>query len=72
MTFCGYRILPSRILLSRRGKRRLRTQLKTAEAAYARGEIGAVDLQKRVDSILAPGKCAQAARWIYRGPLSSG
>jgi len=64
--FCGYRILPGRVLLSRRGRRSIRSRLAEAEAAFSRETITERELQRMVDSILACARHADGQIWKRR------
>ena len=69
LNFCGYRILPDRLLLTRRRKRRYVAFRREAEAAFVAGRIDAMELQRRFDAIWATTVQADAAAW-RRGQLS--
>ena len=66
LTFCGFRVLPGKVLLSSRQRRRFGEHLFSAEDAYARGELSADGLQKRVTSVLAHVDHAKANTWRAR------
>ncbi len=73
LVFCGHRILPGAIRLTRRRKRRY-TQLRRAyEQAYLCGEIDAAALQAAYASVLATTVHANAVTWrreqLRRAPL---
>jgi len=63
LIFCGYRILPDRLLLSRRRKQRYVFLRKQAEQAFAAGEINDLELQKRYAAALAITQNADALEW---------
>jgi hypothetical protein len=63
LSFCGYRILPGRLFLSRRRKRRYAECRRQWEAAYAGGLIDAQTLQAGYTSALAITAHADAATW---------
>lgn len=73
LVFCGFRILPGRLLLSRRRKQRYAALRATAERAWARGEIDGTGLQAAYASALAVTAHADAAAWrreqLRRRPL---
>ena len=72
--FCGYRILPERLLLSRRRKRRYAECRRDRENAYAAGRIDARTLQAGYATALAITAHADAAAWrreqLRRHPLA--
>ncbi len=74
VAFCGYRILPGRLLLSRRRKRRYADARAQWEDAFAAGRIDDVTLQARVADALAVTAQADAAAWrreqLRRRPLA--
>lgn len=71
--FCGYRVLPGALLLSRRRKRRYAACRKKWEHAFTGGEIDARALQAGYSSALAITAHADAAPWrreqLRRVPL---
>jgi len=73
LSFCGYRILPNRLLLSRRRKRRYANLRKNAERAWQQGEIDAPALQSAYGDALALTIHADAVAWrreqLRRQPL---
>lgn len=73
VSFCGYRILPGRLLLSRRRKRRYAACRRAWEAAYVAGEIDALTLQAGYACAKAITAHADAAAWrreqLRRVPL---
>jgi retron-type reverse transcriptase len=74
LAFCGYRVLPSALLLSRRRRRRYAERRRHWEEAYAAGEIDAPALQAGFGSVLAITAHADAAAWrreqLCRRPLA--
>ncbi|WP_298364790.1 RNA-directed DNA polymerase [Azospirillum sp.] len=74
LTLCGYRILPGRLLLSRRRKRRYAVARRHWEAAFAAGRIDANGLQAGYAAVLAITAHADAAAWrreqLRRHPLA--
>ncbi|MEI2808615.1 MAG: RNA-directed DNA polymerase [Albidovulum sp.] len=74
LMFCGYRILPGRLLLSRRRKRRYAECRRASESAYAAGWIDARALQAGYAAALAITAHADAAAWrreqLRRHPLA--
>lgn len=74
ISFCGFRILPGRLLLSRRRKRRYAQARHRWEAAYQSGQIDARTLQSGYASALAITLHADAASWrrqqLSRHPLA--
>ncbi len=74
LTLCGYRILPGRLLLSRRRKRRYAVARRHWEAAFAAGRIDANGLQAGYAAALAITAHADAAAWrreqLRRHPLA--
>jgi hypothetical protein len=75
LSFCGFRILPDRLLLSRRRKKRYAAGRRQAEAAFDRGEISATELQQRFDVALAITAHADGTAWrreqLIRCPVAS-
>ncbi len=63
ITFCGYRILPGTLRLTRRKQRRYRALRAGWEAAWAGGQIDALRLQQGYAAVLAPTLPADAAAW---------
>jgi hypothetical protein len=74
LSFCGYRILPDRLLLSRRRKARYAVLRKQGEAAFERGALSPVALQGRFDAALAITAHADALVWrraqLLRHPIA--
>ena len=73
MTFCGTRILPGRIYLSRRARRLFRDNILRAGGARETGHLDALGLQRQADSILATVSHCDSAAWRqrqFRGPLA--
>ncbi|MEO1610537.1 MAG: reverse transcriptase domain-containing protein [Pseudomonadota bacterium] len=74
VVFCGYRILPDQILLSRRKKRRYSNFRSEIEKAFCDGRINAAELQRRYDAIQAVTMHADAKAWrkeqLLRCPLA--
>lgn len=74
ITFCGYRVFPDRLLLSRRRKARYAEARRIAERAYARGESDVAELQTMMDAALAITAGADATTWrraqLDRVPLA--
>jgi hypothetical protein len=73
LAFCGFRILPGRLLLSRRRRRRYAELRASAERAWQAGEVDARGLQAAYASALALTLHADAAAWrreqLRRQPL---
>ena len=73
LSFCGFRILPGRLLLSRRRRRRYAALRNGAERAWQDGRIDARGLQSAYASGLALTVHADAAGWrreqLRRQPL---
>jgi hypothetical protein len=73
LSFCGYRILPGRLLLSRRRQRRYAECRRKWEDAYIEGRIDALGLQAGFSSALAITAHTDAAAWrreqLLRSPL---
>ncbi len=65
LTFCGFRILPGRVLLSRRRKQRYARHRCRWESAYAAGLIDERTLQKNYGSALALTVHADARSWRW-------
>ncbi len=63
LNFCGFRILPSRLLLSRRRKRRYAILRKAAETACQDGRIDAHALQSAYAGAFALTVHADATAW---------
>ncbi|MCP5197407.1 MAG: RNA-dependent DNA polymerase [Gammaproteobacteria bacterium] len=74
LIFCGYRILPGRLLLSRRRKRRYAECRRNWENAYVAGQIDAQMLQAGYATALAITAHADAVAWrreqLRRHPLA--
>jgi len=74
MTFCGYRILPGALRLSRRRRRRYADRRSWWENAYSKGVIDERALQMGYDSVLAITAHAEAAAWrreqLRRRPIA--
>lgn len=75
LVFCGYRILPGALLLSRRRKRRYAACRRKWEDAFAARQIDAAKLQAGYASALAITAHADAAAWrreqLRRAPLEA-
>ncbi|MBF8271342.1 MAG: RNA-directed DNA polymerase [Magnetococcales bacterium] len=73
-TFCGYRILPDRLLLSRRGKKRYGQLRQRWEQAWCTGTVDLLELQQGFSSVLVTTLHADAAPWrreqLRRHPLA--
>jgi hypothetical protein len=63
MPFLGFRILPGAVLLGQRARRRFRVRLRANEAAYTRGQLTALELQRRVGALVAHTDQAQCRGW---------
>jgi hypothetical protein len=74
LMFCGYRVTPGRLLLSRRRKRRYGECRRKWEGAYAEGRIDGSALQAGFSGALAITLHADAAAWrreqLRRAPLA--
>jgi hypothetical protein len=72
--FCGYRILPGALLLSRRRKRRYSERREYWENRYLSGKIDALGLQAGISAALGITLHADAASWrreqLRRRPLA--
>ncbi|MEK7677765.1 MAG: RNA-directed DNA polymerase [Verrucomicrobiota bacterium] len=66
MPFLGFRVLPGRLLLDRRARRRFRLRLTAYEEACVRGRMGVAELQRRVEALLAHTDQAQCRAWRRR------
>lgn len=75
VSFCGFRILPSALLLSRRRKRRYAACRKKWEQAFSTGRIDEAMLQMGYSSALAITAHAAAASWrreqLRRTPVAA-
>ena len=75
LVFCGFRILPGALLLSRRRKQRYAQCRRKWERAFGAGEIDAATLQAGYSSALAITAHADAAAWrreqLRRAPLEA-
>jgi retron-type reverse transcriptase len=73
LVFCGHRILPGAIRLTRRRKKRYAQRRRAYEQSYLRGEISAIALQAAYASVLATTIHANAVTWrreqLRRVPL---
>jgi hypothetical protein len=63
MPFLGFRIMPDRVLLGRRARRRFRSRLAVYERAYGDGSMGAAELQRRVMALVAHTDQAHCRSW---------
>ncbi len=63
LAFLGFRVLPHRLLLSPRRKRRYRQGCARWEAAFEAGLIDALALQRGYDAVLATTQHADAVAW---------
>lgn len=66
LPFLGYRILPGRILLGQRARRRFRRRLSELESAHAAGRVNSAEEQRRGDALLAFVRVAECRRWRQR------
>jgi RNA-directed DNA polymerase len=66
MEFLGYRVLPGRILMARKSRRRFVQKLRANEAAHEAGRITGMELQRRVDALLGWLKIAACQTWRGR------
>lgn len=66
MEFLGYRVVPGRILMARKSRRRFVRKLRANEAAFEAGQIPGMDLQRRVDALLGWLKIADCQAWRVR------
>jgi hypothetical protein len=66
MPFLGFRLMPNRVLVGRRARRRFRSRLKDYEQAHMHGRMSDSDLQRRLDAILAYTGQAQCQEWRRR------
>jgi uncharacterized protein len=75
VSFCGYRVLPGALLLSRRRRRRYAECRRKWERAFQAGAIDAATLQAGYASALAITAHADAAGWrreqLRRAPLEA-
>lgn len=73
LSFCGFRVLPGRVLISRRRKRRYAALRKNTERSWQKGQINIQGLQLAYASALALTVHADAAGWrreqLRRCPL---
>ncbi len=73
--FCGYRILPGAVLLSRRKKRRYHARRKYWEQSCLRGDISIQKLQQCMSAVIGMTQLADAANWrtaqLARHPVPS-
>jgi hypothetical protein len=74
LMFCGLRVLPGALRLSRRRRHRYASRRRFWEAAFCRGDIDAPALQRGYDSALAITAHADAASWrreqLRRRPIA--
>ncbi len=74
LAFCGFRIFPYRLLLSKRRKRRYTRARRVAESSFLQGHINARALQTRMDAALAITAGADSRVWrraqLQRTPLA--
>lgn len=64
MEFLGYRVLPGRILMAKRGRRRFVERLRAYGKAHEAGSLSEGGLQRRVDALLAWVKVADCQQWL--------
>ena len=64
--FCGHRILPGRMLLSKRRRRLVRARLEAVVDAFECGKMGDAEVQQRLDPILASVAHAAGLSWRRR------
>lgn len=69
ITFCGYRIRPGTLRLTRRKQRRYRALRMDREAAWANDQLTDVALQRDYAAVLAPTLIADACNWRRRDLL---
>lgn len=62
--FCGFRVLPGRLRLSRRKKRRYVERKRYWEEKFAAGEIDVTDLQRAYDAVRGMVVHASATSWM--------
>ena len=63
LSFCGFRILPGALLLSRRRKRRYGALRRVHEDSYRDGRLNSIDLQSGYAAAFALTKHADAVSW---------
>lgn len=63
VSFCGYRITPGQLRLSRRRQRRYQELRRAWELAYAEGRINAQMLQRAYDAVHAITLPADSTNW---------
>lgn len=63
VSFCGYRVMPGQLRLSRRRRRRYQHLRQDWERAYAEGRIDALTLQRGYDAVHAITLPADSANW---------
>jgi len=63
LAFCGFRILPGRVLLSLRRRQRYAALRKAAESAWQQGDLDAIGLQAAYSGALALTAHAHATSW---------
>lgn len=63
ITFCGYRVLPQQIRLTRRMKRRVATNRARWEIAWLNGQIDSLELQSGISSVYSAARHANAKAW---------
>ena len=73
VSFCGYRMTPGQLRLSRRCRRRYQELRRDWELAYAEGRINALMLQRAYDAVHAITLPADSTSWrqhnLLRYPL---
>lgn len=62
-TFCGYRVLPQQIRLTRRMKRRIASNRARWEKAWLGGRINSLQLQAGISSVYSAARHANAKVW---------
>lgn len=66
MLFLGFRVMPGRLLLGRRARRRFRSRLAGYERACLYGAMGEPELQRRVGALVAYTDQAECRAWRRR------
>jgi hypothetical protein len=63
MPFLGFRVLPGRLLLGARARRRFRVRLAGLERSFAAGRMGEAELQRRAGALVAHTDGALCRAW---------
>lgn len=72
ITFCGFRVFPGSVRLTRRKMRRYGQLRRANEASYKRGEIGSLELQFAYEPLSATVRQADSLGWRQQEHIRHG